>query len=493
LSLIEQLADWASALRLSDVPDRVVEYAQSQLLSQLAAARAGMAHPLGEAVLKAFGAPFQPDTKQSAYVLAALTGFLHFDDTAYGGHLSNSTATVPLAYAYGMGLDGPALLAAVVAANECAARITAAATLGAFPFRAGGQSATCTHLAGAVAGRLHCQRARAREWVDALGLALAMPMWPLGHGFFGSDAKVLSTSMPVRAGLDACDAAAAGLAGAGDILEHPDGFLARFASVPLPDAVTANLGSCWHTETLSFKMHPAGPGIDAAVDCATELHGQIPGLSADQVAEVVVDTSRYTMAVDRRASAYVDGPCAPVSALVFSAGYTVATALLTGALRPDDLSAPRLDDPQRWALAAKVRLEHDKAMTRDGLVCAVPIGEALRLAGPRAGAWLAETGGQRLVDLVGPIGAPSDTFEDSTKVAGARVTVRLHDGRIFERRTDIPRGAAGPDTRRSHPRLTREKFLATGGHADVADGIASIRTASAGRVAQLLERAMSRA
>ena len=491
MSLIEQLATWASGLRLCDVPERVVRYTESQLLSQLAAARAGMAHPLGEAVVKAFGTPLQPDTKQSAYVLAGLTGFLHFDDTAYGGHLSNSTATVPLAYAYGMGLDGPGLLTAVVAANECAARITAAATLGAFPFRAGGQSATCTHLAGAVAGRLRCQGAPASQWVDALGLALAMPMWPLAHGFFGSDAKVLSAAMPVRAGLDACDAAAAGLAGAPDILEHPDGFLARFASVPLPEAVTANLGTCWHTETLSFKMHPAGPGIDAAVECGAELHAAIPAFSADDVDEVVVHTSRYTMAVGRQASAYVDGPGSPVSALVFSAPYTVATALLTGALTPGDLTSPRLDDPQRWELAAKVRLENEVAMTRAGMVCAVPIGEALRVAGPRARAWLEEVGGQRLVDLVGEIEPPSASYEDATKVAGARVTVRLLDGRVYSHQTDIPRGAAGPDTRSRHPELVREKFLATGGRPDVADGMASIHAASAAGVARLLEGALS--
>src|SRR3954469_13028466 len=115
-TLLEGLSAWASELRLEDVPDRVVSFARSQVLSQLAAARAGMSHPLGEAVVKAYGEPLQHDAARAAWVLAGLTSWLHFDDTAYAGHLSNSTATVPIAYANALGLDGRELLTAVIAA-----------------------------------------------------------------------------------------------------------------------------------------------------------------------------------------------------------------------------------------------------------------------------------------------------------------------------------------------------------------------------------------
>ena len=170
MTLIENLSRWASGLDLDDVPDRVVRFASSQVLSQLAAARAGARHPLGQAVIRGFGEPWQANTAQSAFVLAGLTSWLHYDDTAYAGHLSNSTVTVPMAYAHALGLDGRALLTAVIAANECAARITAAATLGRFR----GQNAPHTHLAGAVSGRLRAECAPARAaaswestWLDA--------------------------------------------------------------------------------------------------------------------------------------------------------------------------------------------------------------------------------------------------------------------------------------------------------------------------------------
>ena len=99
MTLIENLSAWASGLDLDDVPDRVVRFASSQVLSQLAAARAGARHPLGQAVIRGFGEPWQASAAQSAFVLAGLTSWLHYDDTAYAGHLSNSTATVPMAYA----------------------------------------------------------------------------------------------------------------------------------------------------------------------------------------------------------------------------------------------------------------------------------------------------------------------------------------------------------------------------------------------------------
>ena len=199
-----------------------------------------------------------------------------------------------------------------------------------------------------------------------------MPPWPSLRAFLGSDAKVLSAALPVRLGLDACDAARAGLVGPRDILEHPDGFLAAFASVPLPDAVDLALGRRWHTETLSFKVHPGGPGLDAAVDCAAQLHRVLGPVTIDDVDEVVVTTSMYTLLVDQKAAEFLDRERSPVSALVFCTPYAVATTLLTGGLTAADFGLPSTADEQRWRLAAKIRLEHDAGMTRQSLLSEAP-------------------------------------------------------------------------------------------------------------------------
>jgi 2-methylcitrate dehydratase PrpD len=484
VSLTGQLAAWASELEPDDIPDRVRELAKSQLLSQLAAARAGLAHPLGTKVTRALGEPLQRDAKQAACALAALTGWLNFDDSAYAGHLSHSTVNVPLAYARATRLDGRELLTAIVVANECAARVTAAATLSDFR----GQAAAYTHLAGAVSARLRAEAAPTRRWVDALGLAFAMPPHTLYRGFLGSDGKVFGASTPVRAALDACDAAAAGLCGAPDILEHPKGFLAGFAAVPLPGAISSGLGRRWHTDTLSFKLRPGIPGVDAAIDCAADLHGRFaPG----DVDEVVVRCANYTVAIDREAGRYLTGPSSSVSALSFSAAYAIATALLHGDLVPADYAPPRVDDPRRWALAAKVRLEPDAEMTRRSRLSTAPLGEALREAGPEAaGRWLASQDVRDVGDLLEAIEPPSETFETAEKITPAQVTVRLAGGRVLERRRECAVGAAGLDTRARHRELVRAKFLACGGAPEVANAVESLEAASPRDVAWLLTGAL---
>lgn len=489
--LTGQLAAFAAGLELDHVPPRVVALARSQILSQLAATRESLAHDLGPRIVAALGPPLQADPKGAAASLAALTMALDFDDTVYAGHVSHSTVDVPLAYQGALGLDGRALLTAVIAANECAARVTAAATLG--PFR--GQTAAHTHLVGSVAARLRAEAAPPQRYVDAWGIALAMPPWSLHRAFLGSDAKVLTASVPVRTGLDACDAAAAGLAGAPDILEHPDGFLARFAAVPLPEAVTHGLGRRWHTETISFKVYPGCAYLDAAVDCAVDIHGRMgdldPGAVAESISEVVVHAPIFTVGMDARSAPYVDGPASAVSTLNFSVAYNVATALLTGGLTPADLAPASVDRPERWALAARVRTELDLDLTRRAMLATAPLGEALREAGPRAAAWLEQAGGEAAARLAEEAGPPAPDFEGAEKAIGARVEVVLVDGRRLEARRDVPIGAAGPDTRRDHAALMRRKFRAAGGPAAAADALERIEDLGAAELGAALGAALT--
>ncbi len=489
--LMQELSGWASGLEFDDIPDRVVRWAKSQVLSQLAAIRAGRRHSIGAMLERAFGPPLQADPKRSACAMAAAGSWLHFDDTAYAGHLSNSTVAVPLAYARQLGLDGRALLTTIVAANECAARLTAAASLGTFQ----GQYATHTPLMGAVAARMRAEGAAAQRWTDAIGLAFGMPPHTLGPAFMGGDAKALNSLAPVRMGLDACDAAMAGLAGTADVIEHEDGFLSKFCIVPVPEALTLGLGERWHTETLSFKVHPSGPGGDAAVDCAIELS---PLVSAEAIAEIVVHTSWYTVLVNRRAMVDVHGPGSPIAPLVLSIPYGVATALLTGTLTGEDFKAPAVDDARRWELAAKVRVEHDPDLTRACYQSTAPLGEALRQAGPAAQQWLRaygrlgnDTDGAWFADLVGELGPQEKTFEAAAKATGARVEVRLADGGSVRRARDIPVGAVGPDTRARHPELVRRKFLTTGGAPEVADGFLALDQIDPDGVAELIHASLS--
>ena len=452
-TLSERLAAWVTQLRFEDAPQRVRDLTVSQLLAHLGALAAGARHSLGRRAVAAFGPPFGAPPKDSAFTSAALSMALDYDDTVFAGHVSHSAAGVPLAYAGAAALDGPALLRSILAATEVSARVTAAATLG--PFR--GQTAAHTHLAGAVTGRCAAEHRPADQMVGALGIAFAQPPWPLHHAFFGSDAKVLVASSPVRTGLDAVDAAAAGLRGAPDMLEHPDGFLSRFATTPLPQAIDG-LGERWHTETLSIKVHPGCAYIDAALDAALRLHPQVAA-RIDHIAGVSVAASIFTVGMEARSAPYVHGADSTVAALNFSTAYGVAVALLRGALTVDDFEPARLNDAAAWALARRVAVEHDPELSRRALLGAAPLGAALRMGGRHAAGWLAGGAGISEDEAAALIGPAEATFEDAEKAIGARVCVRFTDGEEITATVEIPEGAAGPDTRRRHRDIARRKFM----------------------------------
>jgi 2-methylcitrate dehydratase PrpD len=473
-SLTQTLAEWAVDLEYERLPAQVAAYAVSQFMSHIATIRAGMAHPIGRKLITAFGPPLATDPDRSAYLLAALSSCLYYEDSMYTGHVSHSAVGVPLAYRRAQRLDGRRCLAAMVAASECAARVTAAAALG--PLR--GQSASFTHLVGAVAARLHGAGAPARQWVAAWGLALAAPPLPLRRAFVGSDAKVLSASAPVRVALDACDAATAGLGGAEDILEHPGGLLAQFAEVASPEVITAGLGRRWHTETLSFKVHPASAFVDAAIDCAIELHSQLTAREIASIDEITVYAPRVTITMDHAGAPYLNRERSAIMALNLSVAYNIATALVTGSVRPEDLAEPATADPVRWGLADKVRLEHDPELSRNFLCATAPLGEALRQAGDRAAKWLEDFSGQEMRPGLLPQGPPSATFEGATKAIGSSVRIVMRDGRRLGCARAQAAGSAGARTRLSHRDIARGKLLATGVRPDLADALSAVASLS---------------
>lgn len=487
--LIHQLVSWAAGLRYDDIPAHTAALARSQIISDLAAVRAARAHPLGRKIVTAFGEPFRGDARQTAHVLAALSMCLEYDEVAYSGHPSASCVNVALAYAAQERLDGRRLITAVVAANECATRFQAGMLLGSF-FR--GQSATYTHLIGAVVARSHAQQHPAGIWADAAGLAFGILPTPVEEAFLNSDAKALVAATPVRMALDACDAAVAGLTGAHDVLEGAEGVLARLSDVPMPDAVVAGLGRRWHTDTLSFKRYPASAYLQAAFECAERIAARAV-IDPDDVTAVLVDGSILTFLLQHKVAPFLAGPDTPVAALTFSAGYPIATILLTGSLTTADLAGEGLADPVRWALADKVEVRHDKDLTRRMVTATVPLGEALRQAGPSRAMQVPAIAafGAEADELLAALGPPSESFVDATMGIGARVEVVLRDGSRLVEELGQATGMAGPSTRDGHRALAAAKFTASGGPADVLDDLSRLDELDADATAAAVKGALA--
>ncbi|WP_194290790.1 MmgE/PrpD family protein [Nocardia aurantia] len=484
------LAEWAAALRFPDIPAATAAFARSQLISTLAAVRAGWSHPLGRRLVAALGRPLEVDAKQSAAVLAGLANCLDFDDVSCVGHLSVSTVDVPIAYAADLDLSGADLLTAVVAGNECAARLTSATILGPF-FRA--QTAAHCHQMGAAAALLRAREAGAAEWVSALGLALGLHSTPVSGAVLDSDLKMLTATMPVRQALDACDAARAGITGTADVLGGDDGLLARLSGVRIPGGMLSGLGTRWHTDTLTFKRFPGSAYSQAAYDCAQRMYRQHGPIEAAAVRRIAVHASLLTWLLDHKVSGHVRGPLTPVTAATFCTGYGIATLLREGALGATDFTPAALADPARWDLAARVEIVHDMALSERMVRATSPLGQALRQAGPAAAAWpeLMAWAGDDIAGRLAELGPPEDTFEHATMAIGARVELEFSDGTSVSEDCPVAIGMNGPDTRRDHPAIVRRKFLGAGGRPGVLADLERIDTLGPAETARVLRAALA--
>src|ERR1035437_240869 len=159
IALLREACEWATALRLDDIPADVRDLARAQLLSMEAAGHA----------------PRQ----------ALLTMALDFDEPAFAGHLGPASAIPPMIVGTETGAGGAEVMVAQVAAAEVAARVTAAVTLGS----ARGQTATHTHAAAAVVGCGLLLGLSAERLTAALSLALAQPRRVMLPAFMATDAK----------------------------------------------------------------------------------------------------------------------------------------------------------------------------------------------------------------------------------------------------------------------------------------------------------------
>jgi 2-methylcitrate dehydratase PrpD len=452
-ALLEQACEWACSLRLENIPADVLVLARAMLLSQLAAAQATRRHPVAARLMAASPGS---DWERAAARSALLTMSLDWDESSFAGHIGHSSALPPLFAGASAGADGERILVAQVAAAEVAARLTAALTLG----KARGQTAAHTHLAATVVGCGVALGMAAGEVTGALSLALAKPQRVLLPAFMASDAKFWVAADPILQGARGLVAASAGERGLPGLLEVPGGLLGM-AEVPLPVAMSG-YGERWHLRTLSLKRLPGCAYISAAVEAACEL----APLPLSDIDEVEVGSSIFTIGMEAESAPFISGPQSPLPALNFSLGYSVAAALQQGDLGPADFHGELLSSKDRWELAGRVRAVHDPELTLRALAATAPIGMALAWAGERARPYLARQGGAALAEQVLTAASRNledPAFEHPAKRVGARLRVRLKDGRELAVERDAADGSC-QDSAASRLRLAEDK------HAGQLDG-----------------------
>jgi len=372
---ISRFAEFASACRYGDIPERVREKVRLQIITSLTAAKFSYWHPAayriyaaekkysprsGGSTVVALGESLWPEG--AAVVNSAYSMSLDFDDYFLMGHSGHSAVFTPLAFLESSGGSMGDLVAATAVCNELMGRLSLSCFFG--PLN--GQMWSYIHNLGAAAAVGRVSGFDRTRMSNALSLALYQPNFCLAPGFWDEGSKLLTASIPLRAGIMAARCAAEGLHGPENIIEGPMGFLKFFSFSPVPEFMEG-LGSSWLSDTLSYKRYPGTSYIAAPVEAslaAIKALGMKSVTDIDEIESVVVDTTFLSYNLEKLSRSLDPGSLNPIT-INFSVRYSIAYALLQGDLLPEHFKESRLRKfgDSIIKLAAKIRVRHDWGMT----------------------------------------------------------------------------------------------------------------------------------
>lgn len=376
-TLLEHVAGWVAALTPADVPSRLYTLADVQALSIFAAAAAGRLTSAGRAVARAVArrAPAGGDHVLvgggSADLLTAVDAAAQwsmvqdYDDYLFMGHTGHSAVWTAYYVGAAVGADAARVRTAQVLANEVAGRLGASLVVG--PHN--GQLWAPIHRIGAAAATAWLLGLDARATAHAMAIALYDANDPVVRGFMGPNSKLRTASASTVAGIEAAWAAAEGLEGALDIIEHPQGFWRRFTFAPIRGTFRG-LGHTWVGDTLAIKPFPGCAYVDTVVEAVRAVLAQHRERYGYDVAlydleHVSIAAGLLTVGMDQLSRpAVAAGLLTPV-VVNFSVPLSVAATLLYGHLDGTNMEAEALaaDADVLQELAARVKLEHDIGYT----------------------------------------------------------------------------------------------------------------------------------
>jgi len=291
------LVEACRGIRYDEIPQEARETAHHCLLDFLGVALAGSQEPLAEILIEEvvrgegaseagiIGRPERATRLTAALVNGAAGHALDFDDThtTMTGHPSGPVLPALLALAETEGVDGRALLAALVAGVELECRV--GALLGGGHYAAGFHTTGTVGTFGAAAASAHLLGLDREGWLHALGLAGTQAAG-LKSGF-GTMAKPLHAGRAASAGLLSALLARGGFTAQPAIFEVPQGFLATHAGAEASaEVLTRHQGRFLIRETL-FKYHAACYLTHAAIEAASQLREQ-HGLDPEKIGVVEV-------------------------------------------------------------------------------------------------------------------------------------------------------------------------------------------------------------
>jgi len=371
------IAAFVAGLRYEDIPAHVRERIKLLILDSLGCAIYGANLPWSRILRETLaglegGAGDCPvwgtDTRLSAPHAALANGTqvqgFELDDVHREGVLHVGAVVLPALLAAARargGVDGRELLTAAVAGYEIGPRV--GICMGPEHIGQGWHSGATLGVFSAAAGAARGLGLDAQRTVHALGIAGTQAAG-LMAAQYGAMVKRMHAGRASQSGLYGALLARGGFTGIVNVLESPyGGFCSTFSRSQdrfRLEALTEGLGSTWQTLGIALKFYSCVASNHTTLDAIRLMQARRP-FGADDVERIVVSGSQVTMD-------HVGWKYRPegLTSAQLNLPFCVATLLLEGDCFVAQFSDDIVADPARMALADKVEVRHDAAITAKG-------------------------------------------------------------------------------------------------------------------------------
>ncbi len=362
MDYLDRLSQFAADLDYRSLPPDVQEQVGWILADTLAAVAAGSAEPELRALAERQGASEaasliglgrRSSCEAAAFINGTAGTFLEMDEgNRYSrGHPAVHVIPAAVALSQERAADAADFLAGLVVGYEVGSRLGAASQLRGAMHPHGtwgtiGAAAACARIA-------HLSASAMRE---ALNIASSLTTATSKRTMLeGGLVRNTYAGLSNRNGLLALDLTECGFTGERD---GPASLLGQIVSEQFdPEAVVRELGQDWHLMHNYFKMHSCCRYNHGTLDAIDQLAASQSLPQPDEIESIEVQT--YHLAAE------LDDP-APANTLAakFSVPFAVATRIVHGTSALSSFTWEAVRRPDVLALAQKVRVSHDPAMSQ---------------------------------------------------------------------------------------------------------------------------------
>ncbi len=370
------IAAFVSGLRYEDVPGDVLARIKLLMLDSLGCALYGASLPWCRILqdtlhhvdstrdCAVWGTAQRLSAPHAALVNGTQVQSFELDDVHRAGVLHVGAVVLPALLALTEKhhpISGREFLTAAVAGYEIGPRV--GLCMGPEHIGQGWHSGATLGVFSAAAGAARGLGLDVDRTVHALGIAGTQASG-LMAAQYGAMVKRMHAGRAAQSGLYGALLAQGGFTGILDVLESPyGGFCSTFSRSTDRfnlGELTAGLGTVWQTLGVALKFYSCVGSNHTTLDALRGLQ-QRRAFGPDDVEEIIVHGSQVTMD-------HVGWPYQPLglTSAQLNLPFCVATLLLEGDCFVDQFTEAVVNDARRIALAAKVSVRHDDAITALG-------------------------------------------------------------------------------------------------------------------------------